>query len=158
MSGSPAGLVMFCFDGSEGSLSALRQAASNLRPGPRLVVTAWQTVSTQLRATAGFSGALGGESSATDEEERRAAEQAAADGAGAAAEAGMDSDHLAIEARGSIWEALVGVAVERRATLLVCGANGRSSLRDLVYGRTSTGLLHHAPCPVLVARVQPHDG
>jgi nucleotide-binding universal stress UspA family protein len=43
-------------------------------------------------------------------------------------------------------------AVDTRASLIVVGSHGWGTLRRLVFGSVSTALLHHAPCPVLVAR------
>jgi nucleotide-binding universal stress UspA family protein len=41
------------------------------------------------------------------------------------------------------------------ASFLVVGSHGWGPVRRLVFGSVSTGLLHHAPCPVLVARSDP---
>jgi nucleotide-binding universal stress UspA family protein len=43
------------------------------------------------------------------------------------------------------------------ASLLVVGSHGWGRVRRLVFGSVSTGLLHHAPCPVLVARSDPES-
>ena len=43
-------------------------------------------------------------------------------------------------------------AVDTCASLIVTGSHGWGKLRGLVFGSVSTALLHHAPCPVLVAR------
>jgi nucleotide-binding universal stress UspA family protein len=43
-------------------------------------------------------------------------------------------------------------AVDTRASLIVTGSHGWGKPRGLVFGSVSTALLHHAPCPVLVAR------
>jgi nucleotide-binding universal stress UspA family protein len=46
-------------------------------------------------------------------------------------------------------------ATDCGASLLVVGSHGWGPVRRLVFGSVSTGLLHHAPCPVLVARSDP---
>jgi nucleotide-binding universal stress UspA family protein len=36
---------------------------------------------------------------------------------------------------------------------VVIGSHGWGAIRRLVFGSVSSALLHHAPCPVLVARL-----
>ena len=48
-------------------------------------------------------------------------------------------------------------ATDTRAALIVVGSHGWGRLRRLVFGSVSTGLLHEAPCPVLVARHDAHS-
>jgi hypothetical protein len=40
--------TLFCFDGSEGSLAALRAASLRLRPGRAVVLTVWETVALRV--------------------------------------------------------------------------------------------------------------
>lgn len=144
--------IMFCYDGSPGSRNAMRQAGQSLRPAPALVVTAWQTVVTRLQTTAGLSGAgMVLDSAEADEDEERAAGQAAADGARRAAEHGFDTSPFTVQASGPLWQALVTMADKNDAALIVCGAKGHSPIRELTFGSTSAGILHHARRPVLIA-------
>jgi hypothetical protein len=52
--GSPAGPVLFCFDGSEGSRNALRAAGQLVsRPVEAVVLTVWETIETRLALAGG---------------------------------------------------------------------------------------------------------
>jgi hypothetical protein len=46
--------VLFCFDGSDGSLRALRDAGAFLAPRAAVVLTVWEAVATQIGASGGF--------------------------------------------------------------------------------------------------------
>ena len=49
------------------------------------------------------------------------------------------------------------LAREREAAMIVIGAHGWGAIKRLVFGSVSLGVLHEAPCPVLVARTQPGE-
>ena len=72
-----------------------------------------------------------------------------------------EAAHLAEEERvvvetisctGPVVDTICEVARRRDARLIVVGAHGWNPLRRLVFGSVSTGVLHDAPCPVLVVR------
>ena len=48
---------------------------------------------------------------------------------------------------------IIKAARERDAQLIVIGTHGRSGLQRVLMGSTAEGVVRHAPCPVLVARV-----
>jgi nucleotide-binding universal stress UspA family protein len=54
--------------------------------------------------------------------------------------------------QGEAIEEICTAAAETDARLIVLGAHGWGALQRLVFGSVSTGVLHHAPCPVLVVR------
>jgi nucleotide-binding universal stress UspA family protein len=54
-------------------------------------------------------------------------------------------------------EQICRIASERDAQLIVVGSHGWGAARRLFSGSVSTGLVHSAPCPVLVVRVPQHD-
>lgn len=58
-------------------------------------------------------------------------------------------------ADGFAVEEICEVARERDAQLIVVGSHGWGAARRFLSGSVSTGLVHSAPCPVLVVR--PHD-
>jgi nucleotide-binding universal stress UspA family protein len=69
---------------------------------------------------------------------------------GAARAAGVPCEVLS--ATGPVVDQIVKVARAREARVIVMGAHGWGPLRKIVYGSVSTGVLHEAPCPVLVVR------
>ena len=67
-----------------------------------------------------------------------------------AAERGVGCSSFVRE--GPVVDEILRVAREREARLIVIGAHGWGPVRRLVFGSVSLGVLHHAECPVLVAR------
>jgi nucleotide-binding universal stress UspA family protein len=52
--------------------------------------------------------------------------------------------------RGLAADEIVRFADEREAELIVIGSRGWGAVRRLLFGSVSSGVLHHAQCPVLV--------
>jgi nucleotide-binding universal stress UspA family protein len=61
-----------------------------------------------------------------------------------------------VAADGFIVEEISRIAAEHNARLIVVGSHGWGAAKRLISGSISTGLVHSAPCPVLVVR--PHAG
>ena len=57
-----------------------------------------------------------------------------------------------LEAPGDSGEQIVAHAKSTNADLIVMGAYGHSKVRELVVGSTTTYVINHATCPVLLAR------
>jgi len=57
---------------------------------------------------------------------------------------------------GSAVEEICRSAVDYDAQFIVVGSHGWGAARRLFSGSVSTGLVHSAPCPVLVVRSSPH--
>jgi nucleotide-binding universal stress UspA family protein len=57
-----------------------------------------------------------------------------------------------VSAEGLVVEEICRIAAERGAQLIVVGSHGWGAARRLLSGSVSTGLVHSAPCPVLVVR------
>jgi len=73
-----------------------------------------------------------------------------AETAHAAEDAGLHCD--TISTTGPVVEEICRIARERDAAFIVVGAHGWGTVRRLLFGSVSTGVLHEAPCPVLVVR------
>jgi nucleotide-binding universal stress UspA family protein len=71
-----------------------------------------------------------------------------------------DVDCDTVATSGSVVEEICRIAEEREAKLIVIGAHGWGALRRFVFGSVSTGVMHDAPCPVLIVKpsiaVEPH--
>ncbi len=78
------------------------------------------------------------------------AQHVLAETAGEADREGVQCETIA--AKGPVVEQICRIASEHEAKLIVVGAHGWGPIRRLVSGSVSTGLLHDAPCPVLVVR------
>jgi nucleotide-binding universal stress UspA family protein len=87
-----------------------------------------------------------------DEANLEEAEELAAEGAELARAAGFEVESRGVRSKGPFFAALVQLAEELDASVIVAGSRGRSALRAAVLGSVSTGLLHHTHRPVLVVR------
>jgi nucleotide-binding universal stress UspA family protein len=149
------GPTLFCFDGSDGSRAALRAASRQLRPGPAIVLTVWETVALRMASQAFAVSAPIDNEAELDGQEEAAARAAAEEGAALARDHGWDAEPRLAMIWSTTWGAIVDVADELDASLVVCGTRGLSGVRGLVLGSVSGAVLHHARRPVLVAP-EPH--
>ncbi len=90
-----------------------------------------------------------------DEAEAHRATTAASDARKRAEEAGVEVETVVREGRPV--DILSETAKATGASMIVVGSHGWGALRRLAFGSVSTDLLHHAPCPVLVARFVPTE-
>ena len=146
-----AGEILIAYDGSEGARAAIEHAGRVLRGGPAVVATAWSpfrdTAPAALRALPSVAhDAIADIDAAT----RLHAEDLAAEGAELAAAAGFDADPRAVASRHRYFRALLDLADELDAPVIVMGSRGRSPVAAAVLGSVSTGVLHHGRRPVLI--------
>lgn len=143
------GPILFATDGSPSALEAQHDAfeLAELLDAPLLVVSVAHTVLPAVGySTYGYSDVV---SQLTQAEEHRL-EKLLAETAEAAEVAGLRCATKAVE--GIAVEEICRIAAERDARLIVAGSHGWGAARRLVSGSVSTGLVHAAPCPVLVVR------
>lgn len=55
------------------------------------------------------------------------------------------------------WEAIVCVAGDEGAEMIVMGTHGRTGLDRLLLGSVAERVVRRAPCPVLTVRSDDHD-
>lgn len=150
-----SGPVLFCFDGSDGSLRALSDGGAQLARRAAVILTVWETVATQL-ATSGFGFGYVADESEVDSQEERAARGAAERGAITAEVHGWDATARVENATVCVWRTVVAVADEIDAPMIVCGARGRNAAKRAVLGSVAEAVLHHSHRPTLIAP-QPND-
>jgi nucleotide-binding universal stress UspA family protein len=132
--------VLLAYDGSEGARRALEQAASLVRDGDAVTVV---SVAEGLPLF-GYASAL---PSPEQEEERQAQ---LVEAATRLAERGIAAS--LVRRSGDPATAILDVAEQEGADLIVMGTRGRSAVERWLIGSVSTKVLHHARCSVLVAR------
>lgn len=65
-------------------------------------------------------------------------------------ESGVEARMVTLD--GNPADALVDYAAKEKADLLVVGSHGAGAIERFLLGSTSTRVVHHATCPVLVVR------
>jgi nucleotide-binding universal stress UspA family protein len=147
-----AGPILFCFDGSEGSRSALRAAGDLIaRPSDGYVVTVWQPAYVRLALAGTFGPAVLSDEAEADDEEAAYAQQVAEQGVQYGGEHGYDLRPIAERADDDIAHAILAVADRLEVKLIVCGQRGRGPIRTALLGSVSHELSAHTKRPILIA-------
>jgi nucleotide-binding universal stress UspA family protein len=148
---SAPGPLLIAYDGSDNAKHAIAVAGRLLAAHPALVVSVWESV-----WALAYRHPMPGDFRVTqevveemDEGAREAAEQAAAEGAELVRSAGLEAEPLAHRSDHGVHEAIVELAHEREAGVVVVGTRGRSGLQSVLLGSVSYGVVHHCRRPVL---------
>ncbi len=142
--------VLFCYDGSEGSKTALAAAAELIRPADAVVLVVWTRAEVQLARAGSFVVAVPNEGE-VDEREAAAARRIAEEGAADARERGYDATARIAEADESVAWTIDEIAQEIDAGLVVCGQRGRGLISSALLGSVSHALAAHTKRPILIA-------
>ena len=148
--------LVIAFDGSPAARAAVR-AAGRLFPGAPAIVTFARRAPATLGQAAALAriavpdATIAGGLAALDRAATEEAEAVVASGHRAASEVGLRPETAIVDGAGNPWRAVRRLARERDATVVVCGSRGQGPFSRAALGSTSSGLLHHADRPVLVA-------
>ncbi|TDD32691.1 universal stress protein [Actinomadura sp. KC06] len=145
--------ILIAYDGSDDARAAIEYAARHVRPEPAVVMTVLEPLLTQISwaPLAAAAPAIAEPEPGDTFEEERQAERLARQGADLAAAGGLaDVTTRAERGGGPVWAAIVDVADELDASLVVTGSRGLAGARSVILGSVSTRVLHHAGRPVLV--------
>ena len=146
--------VLFCYDGSDGSKTALAAAVELIKPADAVVLVVWMPASIQLARAGSFIVAVPNEGE-IDEQEAARAQELAEEGAAGARERGYNATGRVAEANESVARTIDEIAQEIDAGLVVCGQRGRGAIGSALLGSVSHALASHAKRPVLIAPQHP---
>ena len=148
--GAPAATIfdriLVGVDGHAESIAAVHESAAMLAPAGELVLLA----AYDLPANMAAAGLATIPSDLTDIEPFRRAARDALTSARRELPDGIAAQEVAL--RGRPWEALLGEAERRSATLVAVGTRGHGRAKGLLVGSTTTEVVHKSPTSVLVAR------
>ena len=145
------GPILIAYDGSPGAQSALAYAGSLLGPRDAVVVSVWEPLLLQAGTIALSGMVVDAETVARDDEAIESATRTlATDGAELARKAGFTAEARWQRGAGPIADAIIEVAEEIGASLIVTGNRGLGGLKSLLVGSVSDRLMHHASRPVLI--------
>jgi nucleotide-binding universal stress UspA family protein len=146
--------IVVATDGSEAAIGAARQSMDLLRPGAHVVlVMVIPEYEDPMEDAGGIEGsAISYEQAERDWKKAIAEGQSALDRTAAALEPNVEVRLVPDDE--SAGAAIVRVAHEIEADVLVVGASGKGWLGRVFKGSVSDYVAHHAPCPVLLIR---HD-
>lgn len=142
--------ILFASDGSPSAAEAQKEAFALARQldAPLLVVSVAHTsVPAVGYAAYGYSNVV----AELTEAERRRVKELLATIAATACAANLSCSSVLADGLTTVDE-ICRIASERDAQLIVVGSHGWGATRRFLSGSVSTGLVHSAPCPVLVVR------
>ena len=141
--------VLFCYDGSDGSRTALLVAAELVTQlADAVVLAVWMPAVVSLVRAGSFVTAVPNEGE-IDEQEAAFANRIAEEGAARARARGYNASARIAQADISVVGTIGEIAQEIDAGLIVCGQRGRGAIRSTLLGSVSHGLSVHAQRPVL---------
>jgi nucleotide-binding universal stress UspA family protein len=150
---SEVGPIVLCYDGSDESRIALKEAA-RLFPGARVnVVYVWQSIQTSVAfrySAAGITGALNEAMDEVEASGREAATGIVEEGVRLANEAGLSAEGVVERAGEHVWSPVTALLDREDASVAVVGSRRLGAIRAGVLGGFSGGLVHHSHRPVLV--------
>lgn len=142
--------VVLGWDGSSGAALALDVVARLLPTAPVLVVTVWEPTAdtVALDPVDDLVGSASGLYRQLDQIGGQIATKTSAEGARRADALGLAAKALTV--RGQAAAAIVAIAEEHDARLVVVAGHRHGGLRGGLLGGTASALLRHSPRPVLI--------
>ena len=145
--------VLFCYDGSDGSKTALGSVIEMIKPADAVVLVVWTPAEVLLARAGSFVVAVPNEGE-IDEQEASRARQIAEEGAAGARRRGYNASARIAQANESVAQTIDQIAEEIDAGLVVCGQRGRGLIGSALLGSVTHALAAHTKRPLLIAPQQ----
>ncbi len=147
-------MILICYDGSADAQAAIERVGRLMPGSTATVLVIWETLLETMTRSGLLGAGLGMVGMYSDQESDAAIEQAAvetaADGVQRATTAGLLAQPRIARRHDDIAAAILAVATEVDADLIVLGTRGLSGVKSLMLGSVSHAVLHHADRAVLV--------
>jgi nucleotide-binding universal stress UspA family protein len=146
------GPVLIAYDGSPAADRAI-DVAGRLLPGrAAVVVHVYESQYRDSRAVRVLAqGEVGEIVKALDQALTDEATEVTRRGVDRARAAGLDAQGETVQADKGVWRTITALTRDRSAALVVTGSRGLGGARSVLLGSVSSGLVHNAEVPVLVA-------
>jgi len=143
-----AATVVFAYDGSEDAQRAIAVAGELLGAHRALIVHVRLLPVPQIVAAGEDQESY----TAFEQAQQREVDRVSAEGVEAAVRAGFEAEAVvaAADSVAGVWGAVLDVAAEREAAVIVAGRRAISRVQSALIGSVSNGLVNHAPISVLV--------
>jgi len=154
--------ILLCFDRSPAAVGAIAEAGRLMAGRRALAVTAWVSVAPDMGLLGHMPSELSGNVkdvlAQLDIGAQRFAEKVAAEGDQLALAAGFESEPLALKVPSpvaghtevGVAQAIVRLADECDAAVVVLGSRGLSQMEAAVLGSVSYGVVHHCRRPLMI--------
>ena len=145
-------MILIAYDGSESASHAIAAAGEILGHGPATVLHVWDPPASFLPSDP-FGGLTTWSAEQVAELESVVLERANGivdEGVTLARKAGFAAQGRLESTIAATWRAILEVADELDATLIVVGARGLPAVESMMLGTVSNAIVHHAHRPVLV--------
>jgi nucleotide-binding universal stress UspA family protein len=150
-------MIVLCYDGSVSAKHAITTAHGIVGQSPALLLHVWEPPANYLGPDP-FGGIETWSGPQIVELEAMALERANRTveyGVELARDAGFTVDGRLERSTSAVWRAILDVADEADAQLIVAGARGLSALQSMLLGSVTTPLVHHSARPILVVPLPP---
>lgn len=140
--------ILLCYDGSADAKNAIAVARGLFAGRRAIVVSVWEPYLPVYTGAPGWP--------VTGDEPMKAnAERLAAEGCERARSAGIDATPVVAEADDGVARAILDVADDEDAAVIVMGTRGLAGLRSLLLGSVSHDVAQHAHRPVAIVPSDP---